>query len=143
MRSNSRSKSTLRNRNTNRLLPSTRQPRFEETTNMKFQITNHKSQTNLKSKYPNSKHVWNLVFGVWNFRSLHANGYAALTTLILTLAVSLTVIGGFTFFSLKEVTVTRAYTRSLEARTIAESGIEDGRSEEHTSELQSHVNIVC
>ncbi|OGZ96472.1 MAG: hypothetical protein A2847_00290 [Candidatus Sungbacteria bacterium RIFCSPHIGHO2_01_FULL_50_25] len=93
---------------------------------MKFQITNHKSQTNLKSKYPNSKHVWNLVFGVWNFRSLHANGYAALTTLILTLAVSLTVIGGFTFFSLKEVTVTRAYTRSLEARTIAESGIEDG-----------------
>lgn len=53
-------------------------------------------------------------------------GYAALTALMLTLAVSLTVIGGFTFFSLKEVAVTRAFTRSLEARMIAESGLEDG-----------------
>ena len=56
----------------------------------------------------------------------HRGGYAILTSLILVLAVSLTVIGGFTFFSLKEATVTRAYTRSIEARVAAESGIEDG-----------------
>jgi len=53
-------------------------------------------------------------------------GYAALTMLMLAIAVSLTVVGGFTFFSLQEVATTRAYTRSLEARAIAESGIEDG-----------------
>ena len=53
-------------------------------------------------------------------------GYAILTSLVLVLAVSLTIIGGFTFFSLKEATITRAYIRSIEARGAAESGLEDG-----------------
>jgi len=67
------------------------------------------------------------VLGAWNFRSQsNANGYAALTMLMLAIAVSLTVVGGFAFFSLQEVATTRAYTRSLEAHAIAESGIEDG-----------------
>ena len=67
------------------------------------------------------------MLGAWNFRSQsNANGYAALTMLMLAIAVSLTVVGGFAFFSLQEVATTRAYTRSLEAHAIAESGIEDG-----------------
>ncbi len=53
------------------------------------------------------------------------NGYAALTATLLTVVVSLTVIGGLTFFSLREINVTRTFIRSIESRYTSEGGIED------------------
>ncbi len=55
-----------------------------------------------------------------------ANGYAAITTTFMVLVVSLLIIGGFSAFTLREVKITRAFLRSVEARYIAEAGIEDG-----------------
>lgn len=52
-------------------------------------------------------------------------GYAALTTTLITLAVSLTIVGGLTFFSLKEVSTNRTFTKSIVSRYISEGGIED------------------
>ncbi len=54
------------------------------------------------------------------------DGYAAITTTILALVVSITVIGGFTLFTLREVNINRVFTKSLESRAVSESGIEDG-----------------
>ena len=53
-------------------------------------------------------------------------GYAAVTTTIITLTVMITIISGFSFFTLQEVETNRLFTRSLHARAVAESGIEDG-----------------
>lgn len=53
------------------------------------------------------------------------DGYAALTTTVITLVVSLTILGGLTFFSLKEVSVNRTFTKSIESEYISEGGIED------------------
>ncbi len=52
-------------------------------------------------------------------------GYAAIMTTILTLAISLTIISAFTFFALQEANTNRAYVHSIDAHVIAESGIED------------------
>jgi len=53
------------------------------------------------------------------------NGYVALTVTLLTMIVSLTIIGGFTFFALQEARTNTAFTKSVESRYIAEGGIED------------------
>lgn len=55
----------------------------------------------------------------------HRGGYAALITVLIALGASLTIIGSFTFFVLNEVRINRAFTKAIEARTAAESGIED------------------
>ncbi|MDZ4260623.1 MAG: choice-of-anchor R domain-containing protein, partial [Candidatus Sungbacteria bacterium] len=52
-------------------------------------------------------------------------GYAAITSAIFTLAISLTIISAFTFFTLQEVNTNRAYVKSIDAHYISESGIED------------------
>ncbi|TSD03262.1 MAG: hypothetical protein Greene071436_339, partial [Parcubacteria group bacterium Greene0714_36] len=52
-------------------------------------------------------------------------GYAALMTVLVALGASLTIIGSFTFFALNEVRVNRGFVKAIEARTAAESGIED------------------
>src|SRR3989344_720348 len=52
-------------------------------------------------------------------------GYAALMTLLVVLGASLTLIGSFTFFSLNEVRINRGFIKAIEARTAAESGVED------------------
>lgn len=52
-------------------------------------------------------------------------GYAALITVLIAMGASLTIIGSFTFFALNEVKINRAYTKAIEARIAAESGIED------------------
>ncbi len=58
------------------------------------------------------------------FRSRRgANGYAAITATILTLVVALSVIGSFTFFSLKEAASNRAFVKSVESRYVYEAGI--------------------
>lgn len=54
------------------------------------------------------------------------SGYAAITMTLITLVVSLIVVGGFTLFSLKEVNINQAFTKSIESKYISESGIEDG-----------------
>ncbi|MEK7541884.1 MAG: choice-of-anchor R domain-containing protein [Patescibacteria group bacterium] len=53
------------------------------------------------------------------------DGYAALITVLVALGASLTIIGSFTFFALNEVRTNRAFTKAIEAKTAAESGIED------------------
>src|SRR5437879_1513403 len=53
-------------------------------------------------------------------------GYAALTTTLLVVAVTLTIVGAFTFFSLKEVAVNRLYVKAIDARYVSEGGVEDG-----------------
>ncbi len=65
--------------------------------------------------------TWNLELG----RSKRG-GYAALTVLLVTLAVSLTIIAGFAFFTLQEIRSNRAFTDSLTAHAAAEAGVEDG-----------------
>jgi hypothetical protein len=94
---------------------------------MKSQITNHKSQTNSKLQYPNSKRICCLVLGACDFPDFarQNQGYAALTATFITIVVSLTIIGALTFFSLKEVSVNRTFTKSIESRYISEAGIED------------------
>ena len=52
-------------------------------------------------------------------------GYAALTSTILTLIVSLIIIGGLTLFSFQEVNINRNFIKSSQARYGAEGGIED------------------
>lgn len=52
-------------------------------------------------------------------------GYAALIATILTLVVSLTIIGGLSFFSFQEVNTNRAYVRSIESHYVSEAGVED------------------
>ncbi len=87
-------------------------------------MTNFQSRRNLK-RVPRWN-VWELGIGNWEFRSrFSANGYAALTTIILAVIVSLVVVGGFTFFALQEVGINRIFTKSIDALYIAESGIED------------------
>lgn len=53
------------------------------------------------------------------------HGYAALTVTLLTVLVSLTIIGGFTFFAFQEVNTSRVFGRSVGAKFTAESGLED------------------
>lgn len=65
------------------------------------------------------------MFAFPSHRSHYAGGYAAITATIITLVVAISVISSFTFFSLKEVASNRAYTKSVEAKYISESGIED------------------
>lgn len=55
----------------------------------------------------------------------HNGGYAALTMTMFVIFASLTVIGGLSFFSLQEVGVNRTSVRAIDARVIAESGVED------------------
>ena len=52
-------------------------------------------------------------------------GYAAITATIFMLVISLTIISAFTLFTLQEVTINRAYVKSIDAHYTAESGIED------------------
>src|SRR3989344_3348342 len=52
-------------------------------------------------------------------------GYAAIASTIITLVVSVAIIGSFTSFSLREVGVNRAFVKSIESQYIAEGGIED------------------
>ena len=58
-------------------------------------------------------------------RRVGADGYAALTAILLIIFSSLTIIGGLAFFSFQEAGVNRAYARSVVARAVAEAGIED------------------
>lgn len=52
-------------------------------------------------------------------------GYAALTTVLLVIFSSLAIIGGLTFFSLQEAGVNRVFVKSIEARAVADAGVED------------------
>ncbi len=52
-------------------------------------------------------------------------GYAALTVTLLTLVVSLTIVGGLTLFTIREVNINRAFTKSIDSYFISEGGIED------------------
>ena len=65
----------------------------------------------------------NFQFSVSNLQD--KGGYAALTTTLLVMVVSLSIIGSLTFFSLREVATNRTYTKSVESKYISESGIED------------------
>ncbi|MBI2122463.1 MAG: hypothetical protein HYT98_05120 [Candidatus Sungbacteria bacterium] len=79
------------------------------------------------------------VFKIWEFRisnlfrisslefriSVLQDGYAALITTILVVTISLTVIGGFTFFAVREVNMSQLFARSIESRYISEGGMED------------------
>ena len=67
----------------------------------------------------------NFYFYILPFDVKSSQGYAAITTTILMLVISLTIISAFTFFTLQEVNTNRAYTKSIDARYISESGIED------------------
>jgi len=53
-------------------------------------------------------------------------GYATLITVIFTTIISLTIIAGFSFFTLQEVNTNRAFIKSIESHYVSESGIEDG-----------------
>ena len=64
-------------------------------------------------------------FSFFIFRFTFQRGYAALTTVLLVLGASLAVIGGLTFFSFQETAVNRLFVKSVDARAIAEAGIED------------------
>ncbi|MDZ4299803.1 MAG: choice-of-anchor R domain-containing protein [Candidatus Sungbacteria bacterium] len=63
----------------------------------------------------------------WSLSSLtrHTAGYAALTMMFIVMGVTLAVIASFTFFTIQEVAIDRNYHRAVEARFIAEGGIED------------------
>ena len=52
-------------------------------------------------------------------------GYAAVTTAIITLVVSLTIVSGLSFFSFQEVSTSRSFTKSVETKYVSESGTED------------------
>ena len=52
-------------------------------------------------------------------------GYAAITTMLLTLIVSIIVLSGFNFFTLQEVKISRQSTQSIKTNYAAEGGIED------------------
>lgn len=53
------------------------------------------------------------------------SGYAALTITLITMSVSLIILGGLSFFALQEVTINRNFIKSIEAKNAAESGVED------------------
>lgn len=53
------------------------------------------------------------------------NGFAALTAVIFVFSISALILSGFTFVSLREVTVTRNSSQSVKSYYAAESGIED------------------
>ncbi len=55
----------------------------------------------------------------------NTSGYAAITATIFMMVISLTIISAFAFFTLQEVNTNRAYIKSIDARSISESGIED------------------
>ncbi len=57
--------------------------------------------------------------------SKKCEGYIALAMTLLVMTISLTIIGGFTFFAIQEVQTNTAFTKSVESRYIAEGGIED------------------
>ncbi len=59
------------------------------------------------------------------YQHLKTAGYVALAVTLLVMIVSLTIIGGFTFFALQEAQTNTAFTKSIESRYIAEGGIED------------------
>ncbi|MDP3769392.1 MAG: hypothetical protein U1A25_00030 [Candidatus Sungbacteria bacterium] len=60
------------------------------------------------------------------FKKVACNdGYAAITMTILTMVISLTIIGAFTSFTLQEVKTNRTYIKSVESHYISEGGIED------------------
>ncbi len=69
--------------------------------------------------------IRHLHFGFCTLNFESKRGYAALTATLLTIIVSLTIISSLTFFTLKEVNVNRAFTKSVESHYISESGIED------------------
>lgn len=52
-------------------------------------------------------------------------GYAALATVLVVIFSSLAIIGGLTFFSLQEAGVNRVFVKSIEARAVADAGVED------------------
>lgn len=60
-----------------------------------------------------------------SFITNEEQGYAALTAILLVLFSSLSIIGGLTFFSFQEVVANRAFVKSVDARAIADAGIED------------------
>ena len=55
----------------------------------------------------------------------YAQGYAAITAILLVLGSSLAVIGSLSFLTLQEVGASRAYVKSIHARYASESSIED------------------
>ena len=72
--------------------------------------------------------IWKLEIRNWkfcNFSSKKNSGYAAITTMLLTLIVSIIVLSGFNFFTLQEVKISRQSTQSVKTRYAAEGGIED------------------
>ncbi len=85
----------------------------------KSKVQNPKQVINSNKKEPKLFGFWILDFG------FAEGGYAALMTTLITVVVSLTIIGALTFFSLKEVSVNRTFTKSIESRYISEAGIED------------------
>lgn len=56
---------------------------------------------------------------------MYKKGYAAVTTAIITLIVSLTIVSGLSFFSFQEVNTSRSFTKSVETKYVSESGTED------------------
>lgn len=54
-----------------------------------------------------------------------SGGYAVITTTLIVLVSSLTFLGAFSFFAIKEVNINRNFVKSIESRYISESGIED------------------
>ncbi|MBI4225471.1 MAG: hypothetical protein HY617_04080 [Candidatus Sungbacteria bacterium] len=70
--------------------------------------------------------LWKLEIKNWKFRFHRKTaGYVALTATLLVMIISLTIVGGFTFFAVQEVRTNAAFTKSVESRYIAEGGIED------------------
>lgn len=72
--------------------------------------------------------IWKLGFGNWNLHFVcngGQNGYAAITTTLLTLIVSIIVLSGFNFFTLQEVKISRQSVQSIKTHYAAEGGIED------------------
>lgn len=64
-------------------------------------------------------------FTFFALRFSFQHGYAALTTILLVLFSSLSIIGGLTLFAFREVITNRAFTKSIDARAIADAGVED------------------
>ena len=61
----------------------------------------------------------------FEFRVSPEGGYAAITATIITVVVSLIIIGSFTSFPFQEVNVNRAFLKSVQLHYVAEGGIED------------------
>lgn len=65
-------------------------------------------------------------FSFYAFHFALDGGYAALTTMILILTISITIIAAFSSFTLHEVNTNRTFTKSVDSHFISESGIEEG-----------------